>query len=101
MQYTGPRGADLVPASAAVEFRTDLVGHPAQLLQHALRGTEGAQDELGGPRLHVLLDLLDEAPGGTEGGALPHGRLVHAPARRSEEHTSELQSPVHLVCRPP
>src|SRR5580765_5512188 len=25
----------------------------------------------------------------------PHRRLLH----RSEEHTSELQSPVHLVCR--
>src|SRR5690348_18344500 len=24
---------------------------------------------------------------------------VSAPERRSEEHTSELQSPVHLVCR--
>src|SRR5690348_18019965 len=28
----------------------------------------------------------------------PH-RRVHAGRRRSEEHTSELQSPVHLVCR--
>src|SRR5690348_17840575 len=32
------------------------------------------------------------------------GRRAHAPSRacgdgRSEEHTSELQSPVHLVCR--
>src|SRR5690348_17360570 len=26
-------------------------------------------------------------------------RLVEHPLRRSEEHTSELQSPVHLVCR--
>src|SRR5438876_2366988 len=33
----------------------------------------------------------------------PHGRTgiagVEPPGRRSEEHTSELQSPVHLVCR--
>src|SRR5690348_17904364 len=28
----------------------------------------------------------------------PGGRRL-PPARRSEEHTSELQSPVHLVCR--
>src|SRR6267154_3865922 len=27
------------------------------------------------------------------------GRLAPAPSNRSEEHTSELQSPVHLVCR--
>src|SRR5690348_17805836 len=27
--------------------------------------------------------------------------VAHANGERSEEHTSELQSPVHLVCRPP
>src|SRR5690348_17850402 len=27
------------------------------------------------------------------------GRAVAGPRQRSEEHTSELQSPVHLVCR--
>src|SRR5690348_18087454 len=30
--------------------------------------------------------------------ALPPSSIV-TPQRRSEEHTSELQSPVHLVCR--
>src|SRR5947208_8424855 len=29
----------------------------------------------------------------------PFPARVHAPTRRSEEHTSELQSPDHLVCR--
>src|ERR1017187_9094003 len=30
----------------------------------------------------------------------PHGGFgFHAPAGRSEEHTSELQSPMYLVCR--
>src|SRR5437762_9910420 len=32
----------------------------------------------------------------------PSGAMLHAPARwlgRSEEHTSELQSPMYLVCR--
>src|SRR5690348_18088353 len=28
-----------------------------------------------------------------------HGELAHDRETRSEEHTSELQSPVHLVCR--
>src|SRR5258708_31811606 len=48
--------------------------------------------------------------GAREAGSLPHRwRVVAAPARlqqhrfaidaRSEEHTSELQSPDHLVCR--
>src|SRR5690348_14616870 len=30
---------------------------------------------------------------------LPPGLVVAKPVARSEEHTSELQSPVHLVCR--
>src|SRR5258708_25739209 len=29
----------------------------------------------------------------------PDGRVAHAISHRSEEHTSELQSPDHLVCR--
>src|SRR5690348_17822924 len=34
------------------------------------------------------------------GAATPHECLRRgSPLRRSEEHTSELQSPVHLVCR--
>src|SRR5256884_7021265 len=32
-------------------------------------------------------------------GILPHPRSVTAASRRSEEHTSELQSRLHLVCR--
>src|SRR6266487_3298351 len=30
---------------------------------------------------------------------LPYSVVLHSHADRSEEHTSELQSPVHLVCR--
>src|SRR5690348_18075811 len=33
-----------------------------------------------------------------EGGSGPHAAF-HGARIRSEEHTSELQSPVHLVCR--
>src|SRR5258708_31528075 len=32
-------------------------------------------------------------------GAADHGDDELGPSRRSEEHTSELQSPDHLVCR--
>src|SRR5690348_17640009 len=43
-------------------------------------------------------------PPGVRAARRAPGRRVHAPPRRrartrSEEHTSELQSPVHLVCR--
>src|SRR2546422_5418961 len=38
---------------------------------------------------------------GAEGRGEKHHRLrrLHRPRRRSEEHTSELQSRLHLVCR--
>src|SRR5258708_16879866 len=42
------------------------------------------------PRTHCLL---------LNGFSLPSPSLPPHPCRRSEEHTSELQSPDHLVCR--
>src|SRR5258708_21524865 len=65
------------------------------LFRSVFAGLEGAQEGL------VLLD----ASGRVLGGALkdPAGRdvtdAVAAYLARSEEHTSELQSPDHLVCR--
>src|SRR5690348_17998209 len=57
----------------------------------------------------VVLDQGERPPpAGRQGAAGPRpargaGRRLRrrrrAPGRRSEEHTSELQSPVHLVCR--
>src|SRR5437762_1311411 len=35
------------------------------------------------------------------GGGLHSSSIGHCPEARSEEHTSELQSPMYLVCRPP
>src|SRR5687768_18203208 len=66
----------------------------------------------GGPhRLHLLADRIGKEPGRAAerlrlafGDEAPGDRLVEA-ARgggapgRSEEHTSELQSRLHLVCR--
>src|SRR5258708_9618368 len=49
----------------------------------------GIQDE---PPLDAALHALDAA------GRIPHV-LLHQRMHRSEEHTSELQSPDHLVCR--
>src|SRR5258708_28642981 len=48
--------------------------------------------------LHLLF-----APGSSLGGARPKASVIekdgHLAIARSEEHTSELQSPDHLVCR--
>src|SRR5256885_12204717 len=48
-------------------------------------------------------ELLVEAVGGAEGGLETGAEVEHGPIirlqERSEEHTSELQSPCNLVCR--
>src|SRR4051794_41285960 len=52
----------------------------ARVVDHAADLADGARE--------ARARLLDLGP-----------QLVGAPRLRSEEHTSELQSPVHLVCR--
>src|SRR5438876_7473138 len=47
--------------------------------------------------LRVLADRLDHAE--TAPDPLSVVEAVSEHSKRSEEHTSELQSPVHLVCR--
>src|SRR6266511_4879269 len=42
---------------------------------------------------------LFRSPGGADEGVLPPPVLGPSPARRSEEHTSELQSRENSVCR--
>src|SRR5690348_17965669 len=46
-----------------------------------------------GHQLFVTLEIINPTP------AIPVVIISRAHCRRSEEHTSELQSPVHLVCR--
>src|SRR2546422_7615710 len=52
-----------------------------------------AGDEAGGGRLEVPLDAGDLA------GEEQIAAAARLESRRSEEHTSELQSRLHLVCR--
>src|SRR5947208_8115280 len=47
--------------------------------------------------LHDALPIFDCRCGDPRGAGHPSGRRAHD--LRSEEHTSELQSPDHLVCR--
>src|SRR5438552_8714120 len=70
---TGEIAGDvLLPRDGLVEVRAQQLGHRAQLLE---------------PHAHAL--LADAA----------RPELGPVPELRSEEHTSELQSPDHLVCR--
>src|SRR3989454_8983307 len=48
--------------------------------------------------LQIRCDVHDRSRQREEGTRIP-ALLRHIPAERSEEHTSELQSPCNLVCR--
>src|SRR5256885_6739570 len=51
-------------------------------------------------RSHILERLVfDEVPSWRSSSCLPINCGIEPLARRSEEHTSELQSPCNLVCR--
>src|SRR5688500_19700472 len=74
-------------------------------------GADGSPDEHGGrgarggrgrvvPRTVPVRRLRERALAGARGGAQPRGaEEPQGAAARSEEHTSELQSPCNLVCR--
>src|SRR2546426_2445834 len=49
-----------------------------------------------GPVVAAVRGLVDAVPNGR---AVPRPRLTATDPNRSEEHTSELQSPCNLVCR--
>src|SRR5690348_17660788 len=57
--------------------------------------TTGSPSELGMPMASGLVPATFGPPGGPSLA----GDVAVSTATRSEEHTSELQSPVHLVCR--
>src|SRR5207247_4844246 len=72
-----------------------LGAQPGEIEQQLLHLVAGARVELVGP---VVVDALEEPATGE--GDRPRQRLApRLPAGRSEEHTSELQSRVDLVCR--
>src|SRR5438876_6276124 len=87
---TEPKNALIKQYAALLEtegvkltFTEDAVAAVARLATRANEQTEN----VGARRLHTILEkVLDEIS-------------FEAPDLRSEEHTSELQSPVHLVCR--
>src|SRR2546429_6903398 len=77
--------------------RSTLFPYTTLFRSHVVRGQEHGRAEALVVRAH------EAAHGGLHGDAEPDGRLVEKehlrPVQRSEEHTSELQSRLHLVCR--
>src|SRR5215216_3492517 len=111
MGGVGAAGRAMPPAcqGAAVQPAADDQRHPLaapERRQMAFR-TCGARTLVdGSPDLHPLVTAwdLEAAPDAGPGTRCPArydlpGRHQHPGASRSEEHTSELQSPDHLVCR--
>src|SRR5439155_16396570 len=68
---------------------------------HQLLGAEGLLVEVDGLRRFAQGELWDDGvpTGRCAGRALGRGCASGSAAARSEEHTSELQSRGHLVCR--
>src|SRR5437762_8921675 len=85
----------LPPRSTLFPYTTLFRSLVAEVLGHGERGEADA-----GARPGRLVHLaVDE--GGARDDRVPVGelRLLHLRPDRSEEHTSELQSPMYLVCR--
>src|SRR5256885_3895473 len=51
------------------------------------------------PDVEIALGVMVKAPGEEMAGRELELLAYHHPTKRSEEHTSELQSPCNLVCR--
>src|SRR5690348_17414041 len=62
-------------------------------------GDEIAPAQLNGIELQRARPLLDEPFSHGAGDGMADRAVLRHRRLRSEEHTSELQSPVHLVCR--
>src|SRR5258708_18926639 len=70
-----------------------------QLEQQALRPLVGGSDFERGERLLLRLCAFAGLEVALRARNRSHLRAGAGPVARSEEHTSELQSPDHLVCR--
>src|SRR2546422_6944864 len=84
------------PRSTLFPYTTLFRSHRAPLRAQGLAHPLSRKLQLSEPRPRGVQWTRDGA-----GRPLPEGRFVpeHLLRRRSEEHTSELQSRLHLVCR--
>src|SRR2546426_5541401 len=103
----------LLSASDLVDGRADLLRDQLEDLQHLTeRVASEVEHHVGEPERLVRGELVHDGLARVGGQSVPQGyadrqrdglerpaRGVRHRAQRSEEHTSELQSPCNLVCR--
>src|SRR5256885_4004825 len=98
-------GEKAVEAPEAVVARADVQQvHHQQVAGLGALDAHGAGQEVDGGQVHVAhvfgaVVVLDGAAGPVIGLQLELRARLHPDRHRSEEHTSELQSPCNLVCR--
>src|SRR3712207_9005738 len=90
-----PQRSTRFPYTPLFRSLADLVGGPAHQLGHGWVALQRVAEHVGAdPRVHRHRHEADEV-----GRLRAHDRGAEDLARRSEEHTSELQSRQYLVCR--
>src|SRR5258708_2408930 len=88
----------------AREERVKQAGLPGMSMESSLNELESARARKPGVEVTPTLEVQHSLDVGGPGQRIVAFALLEPPARlgkakRSEEHTSELQSPDHLVCR--
>src|SRR5256885_12912318 len=113
----GPGAVPAQPPPIKIGFVTDLTGIAAQAAKDMVNGLTLYLDEIGSQMAGRKVELIVEDSQGRPDVALTKlrkivehdrvhivagvlfGHIGYAMAPRSEEHTSELQSPCNIVCR--
>src|SRR6266446_8401204 len=91
-----------VKTACSAEARHDLAREQLHRAPHVLLGQAAEvhpAEHLADAEAAQLVDLLGDRVGGPEGDGLGDQLVPGDLPERSEEHTSELQSPCNLVCR--
>src|SRR2546422_1600159 len=90
--------AQVVPDGPAKRGAARDVGGPVLVLDEA-RGADHPRQPVGDDPRAESEAVLDDCGDGERLGRMVRRERIAAPLARSEEHTSELQSRLHLVCR--
>src|SRR5438094_2028350 len=91
--------SEIVPSHRAAKFPEHLIPRMGTLRFYAPYLNEHGCAGLGYTAYGLIMQELERADSGLRSLASVQGALAIQAIHRSEEHTSELQSPYDLVCR--